>query len=137
MPQYYGLIQLVVNYNTLIMQTTQTPAKALLNHHLQAFMNNDMDEVMKGYAEDAEVWTPNGTLVGTEAIASFLSYAFTVLPKGPTSFELKENVIKENKAYIVWNADSPVVSIPLGTDCFECRGDKIVWQTATTQIIKK
>jgi hypothetical protein len=48
-----------------------------------------MVEIMKDYLQESEVWTPDGSLVGLEAISSFYSYVFTLLPKGGTEFEMK------------------------------------------------
>lgn len=43
----------------------------VLTHHLIAFGNNDLDEIMKDYAEASVVMTPNGTVKGLAAIRKF------------------------------------------------------------------
>ncbi|MGV3641461.1 MAG: nuclear transport factor 2 family protein [Adhaeribacter sp.] len=119
------------------METLTISATEVLDHHLQAFINNDLTEIMKDYTEASEVWTPDGFLVGLEAIAGFYTKAFALLPKGESKLEVKQRLHKENKAYLVWTADSPVVQIPLGTDSFEFRNNKIAWQSLAAQIIPK
>ena len=46
-------------------------------------------------------------------------------------------IIKGDKVYIVWNADSPIINVPIGTDSFEIIDGKILWQTTAIQIIQK
>lgn len=119
------------------MQTAETTIETTLNHYLQAFLNNDMDELMKDYTEASEVWTPNGSFTGLKAISSFFQYVFALLPKEGTQLELKQRIVKDNKIYLVWSAESPAVNIPMGTDCFEIRDDKILWQATAAHIIHK
>lgn len=118
------------------MQATITTTEEVLNHHLEAFMNNNLDELMKDYTEASEIWTPDGAISGLEAISSFFSYVFTLLPTG-SALELKFKIIKDEKIYIVWSADSDFISIPFASDSFIITGGKIIWQTTAAQIIPK
>jgi hypothetical protein len=120
--------------NTIaVTSTTETT----LQHHLEAFGNNDIHEIMKDYSEESEVWTPEGAIVGMEAISSFFSFAFTLFPKDSTRLEIKQMIVKGNRAYIVWNADSSVINVPVGTDSFEIKDGKILWQTTAIHTIQK
>ena len=112
-------------------------AETVFQHHLQALRNNDLEEVMKDYTEASEVWTPDGEIVGLDAISSFFYYAFTLFPKGYTSLELKKLMAKGNKVYVNWTADSPVVSVPFATDCFEIENGKITWHSTAFQLVQK
>lgn len=111
------------------METTQITAESVLLHHLETLGNNDLDGLMKDYTEHSEVWTPDGEIVGLTAISSFYTYAFTLFPKGNTTLELKKMTTKGDKVYIIWTADSPVVTVSFATDCFEIKNGKIVWQS--------
>ena len=119
------------------MLTLQITAEETLQHHLEAFGKNDIDELMKDYTEQSELWTPEGPIAGLEAISSFFTYAFTLFPKHVTRLEIKKMIIKGDKVYIVWNADSPIINVPLGTDSFEITDGKIVWQSTAIQVIQK
>ena len=139
-----GIKLLITPYSYLLpnqkhqrMQKAQAAIEATLNHYLQAFANNDMSELMKDYTEDSEVWTPNGTFTGLEAISSFFQYVFALMPKEGTQLEVKYRMIKDEKAYIVWTADSPAIQVPMGTDSFEIRDDKIIWQSTAAHITHK
>ena len=71
------------------MQTLEITSETVLQHHLAAFGNNDLNELIKDYTEESEVWTPDGAIVGLKAISSFFSYAFTLFPKDKTKLEIK------------------------------------------------
>jgi predicted SnoaL-like aldol condensation-catalyzing enzyme len=119
------------------MQTDQTTAENVINHHLQALGQNQLAELMDDYTEQSEVWTQDGIIAGKEAISSFYTYAFTLFPKDKTSLEIKKLIIKEDKVYMVWTADSPVINVSFATDCFEIKDGKIVWQTVAFQATPK
>lgn len=112
------------------MQTVEICCKTVLEHHLAAFASNDLDELMRDYAENAEVWTENGIIKGSEAIRSFFAYAFELFPKGETKLSLRKQVVEGNKAFIMWEAESPAARVPLGVDTFVFHDDKIVFQSA-------
>jgi len=111
------------------MQTTITSPVKVFQHHLNAVVNNDLEDLIKDYTEESEVWTADERFVGLKAISSFFSYAFTLLPKGNTKFELKKMISDGDKVFIIWTADSPVVRLPFAADSFEIKGDRILWQS--------
>jgi hypothetical protein len=120
---------------TLELKTTTT--EEVLDHHFQAFLNNDVNEVMKDYTEESEIWTSEGIIRGLDDIASFFSYIFTALPKGGTRLGIKQKIVNGNRSFIVWNADSPLISIPTGGDTFLIEDGKIVLQTVVTHIVSR
>jgi hypothetical protein len=123
-------------FKPFTMQTVLSSTEEVLNHHLAALVENDIDEMMKDYAEGSEIWTPDGAISGLEGISSFFSYAFTLLPQG-SQVNLQFKIIKDDKAYMMWSAESDKVEIPFATDSFLIRDGKILWQTVAAQIIQK
>ena len=119
------------------MQTLQVTAQTTLEHHLEAFSKNDIDAIMDDFTEQSEVWTQEGAIKGLEAIRSFFTYAFTLFPKDGTRLDIKQMIVDKNKAFIVWTAENALISVPIGTDSFEIRNGKILWQSAAFQIIQK
>jgi hypothetical protein len=119
------------------MQTPQLIPENVFQHHLEALGKNDIDELMKDYTEQSELWTPDGAIVGLKAISSFFSYAFTLFPKDKTKLEIKKMIAKDNKVYIVWTAESPIVNVPFATDSFEIKEGKILWQSTAIQMVQK
>ncbi len=67
----------------------------------------------------------------------YYSYIFTLLPKENTHLEVNQRIFKEGRAYIAWKAESSIISIPIGTDSFEIKDGKIVWQSLAANIIQK
>ena len=114
----------------------QTKTQEILNHHLSAFIETDVNEIMKDFTEASELLTPDGALKGLNAIRSFFEEIFKIMPKG-TTLEMKQMIIRDDVAYVVWSAESSFVSIPLGTDTFIMENDKILYQIVAAHIIPK
>jgi hypothetical protein len=114
--------------------TTRT--EEILNHHVTAFVEADLDEIMKDYTERSELLTPQGPVSGLNAIRSWFEEIFKAVPKG-SPLDLKQTIVRDNVAYIVWAGESPFVSIPLGADTFIMENDKILYQNLAAYIIPK
>ena len=119
------------------MQTAHSTAENVITHHLQALGQNELAELMDDYTDQSEIWTQDGIIAGKEAISSFFSYAFTLFPKDKTSLDIKKMIAKEDKVYLVWTADSPVIEVPFATDCFQVKNGKIIWQSVAFQATPK
>ena len=115
--------------------TDQT--QAVLNHHLSAFVENDLDEIMKDFTEESELWTAEGPLKGLSQIQGFFSSMFPLFPTGQTQLNLTQMIVKDEMAYVAWNSDSPQASVPVGSDSFLVRNGKILLQTVAAQVILK
>ncbi len=119
------------------METVLTSTmEAVINHHLSAFGDANIEEIMKDYTEDSQLFTPEGALQGKEAIRNFFVTVFNLVPKG-SSFEIKQKFVSDDIAYIAWSCESTFVDIPLGTDSFIISGNKIAVQTLAAHIISK
>ena len=114
----------------------QTTTQEIINHHLSAFLDADLNEIMKDYTEDSEVITPDGPLKGLSSISSFFGEVFKIVPNGST-FQMKQMIFRDTITYLAWSCDSSFVSIPLGTDSFIIKDNKILYQTLAAHIIPK
>ncbi len=101
----------------------------VLDHHLKAFIENDLEAVMADYTVESILITPDGTSRGLAEIRKNFEGAFAVLPKDSTTFNVTKTVVTQDIAYIVWNAKTPKLEWTLGTDTFIIRDGKIVQQT--------
>jgi len=54
------------------MSLTILNSEDVLQHHLQALGQNDLEELLKDYTEESELWTQNGIISGLDNISSFL-----------------------------------------------------------------
>ncbi|WP_224994726.1 nuclear transport factor 2 family protein [Cesiribacter sp. SM1] len=118
------------------MTTSETLTRAVLTHHLTAFGNNDLDEIMKDYTEESEVLTPGGALKGLAPIRTFFEEFFTAIPTG-SDFEMKQLIVSGNMAYIAWASETAAAKIPMGTDTFFLEGDKIRFHTVADYRLAK
>ena len=106
----------------------------VLIHHLTAFGNNDLDEIMKDYTEESELVTPQGSVKGLVPIRKFFGDCFNLIPIG-SAFEMKQQVIIGSHAYLAWSSESVTAKIPFGTDTFLIEADKIKLHTLGAHIV--
>lgn len=112
------------------MNTIETATKQVLMHHLTAFGNNNLDEIMLDYTEHSVLLTDKGILKGLELIRSFFMEMFTAIPTG-SFFEMKQLTISDNVAHIIWSSKSNVAEILFGTDTFFITDSKITAHTVS------
>lgn len=123
---------------------TQTKAgsggttKEVLDRHWRDFLAGDVEEILKDYAAEAFVITPNGTRRGLGEIREAFQALFAgVMPPGTSSAKLSKEEIVGEMAFIVWSGSSEKYNISFATDTFLIRGGKIVAQTFAAVMEKK
>lgn len=118
------------------MEANENITNEVLMHHLTAFGGNDLEEILKDYTDESEVLTPEGKLTGLADIRQFFSDFFAVIPAG-SQFGMNQKIVTGNVAYIVWQSESAVATLPVGTDTFFLVGDKIRFHTVADYRVKK
>ena len=108
----------------------------VLMHHLTAFGNNDLEEILKDYTQESELLTPNGPLKGLQAIQGFFEDYFSAIPTG-SAFEMKQLTVTGPVAYVAWTSESATYNFPMGTDTFFIQDDKIIYHTVADHRIGK
>jgi uncharacterized protein (TIGR02246 family) len=112
--------------------------KAVLDHQFAAFSAGSADEVLKDFADDSVLITPDGVSKGRAAIHAAYSALFAGLfQPGTYDFTLDAMHIEGEVAYIAWRANCAAAEVPLGTDTFVVRNGKIVAQTFAAKIDPK
>lgn len=106
---------------------------AVLDHHLRAFMERDVDEIMRNYTEESVLIIPDGIARGLGQIRAVFVDSFDLFTAGFT-MTLHRRVVEGEVAYIFWSATSSKVDVSLATDTFVVRGGKIVVQTFAAQL---
>ena len=109
----------------------------VLNRHLQCFGASDLDGILADYAPDAVLFTPHGVLKGTDAIKPLFKVMFAEFGKPGTSFELKQQSIEGDYAYIVWAAETGDNVYEFATDTFVVHNGKIAAQSFAGKIVPK
>lgn len=110
----------------------------VLNHHLQAFAAGNAEEAAKDYDNNSVLIGQDGQIVGRAAIQEALAAMFAgPFKPGTYEFAVDNCEIAGDVAFIAWHADTASHQIPIGTDTFVVRGDKIAVQTFAAQMIPK
>ncbi|MEP7109150.1 MAG: nuclear transport factor 2 family protein [Ferruginibacter sp.] len=106
----------------------------LLVHHLDSFMQNDLQSLMSDYTNESVFITQDATYTGLNEIKEFFTNLLLHFPKQQSQFELAKMVVKDNLGFIVWHAATPSLVVPIGTDTFIIKDDKISHQTFAGQL---
>lgn len=115
---------------------TQEKIQTVLDHHFSAFLEADVNEILKDFTEESEVLTPDGVFKGLNAIHSFFEEVIRIIPKG-SALQLKRMEVRDEIAYLTWSCESTVATIPMGTDTFIVNNGKIIYHTLAAHIIPK
>jgi ketosteroid isomerase-like protein len=111
--------------------------KEVLDNHLTCFGEGDLNGILSDYAPKAILFTPDGPLVGVDAIRPLFEGLLAEFAKPGASIELKHQSIKDDYAYILWTAETADNSYDLATDTFVVQNGKIVTQSFAAKILPK
>ena len=114
-----------------------TSTKAVLDHHLECFGEGDLQGILSDYAPGAVLFTAAGPLRGAEAIRPLFQALIAEFGKPGAAFNLKQQSVEGDYAYILWTAETADNVYELGTDTFVVRDGKIVAQSFTGTITPK
>ncbi len=103
--------------------------KAVLEHHLKAFGENDLAGIMEDYTAESVVVTPDSTYTGLASIESMFAGLFSAFPTEGTTINTDKIVVDNELAYIIWHGESPSLDVPFATDTFIIVDGKIMKQT--------
>jgi uncharacterized protein (TIGR02246 family) len=109
--------------------------KAVVEHHLAALSNGDLEGVLQDFTDDSVLLTADGTFKGREALRAFFAAALAgIFKPGTYTFTMDVVRVEGEVAYIVWRASCAGAEIVLGTDTFVVRDGKISTQTFAAKI---
>ena len=111
--------------------------KDVLDHHLKAFDQGDLNEILSDYAPDAVLFTKDGAFKGFEAIRPLFEALIAEFGKPGATFHMKQQLVEGDFAYIFWTAETADNVYELATDTFVVREGKIVAQSFTAKITPK
>jgi ketosteroid isomerase-like protein len=117
----------------IIIATTQE----ILTHHLTCFGAGDLEGILSDYSEDIVFFLPDGPIKGPAAMKPFFEAMFAEFSKPGITFELHNQSVEGDYAYIFWSADTPDNTYEAGTDTFVIRDGKIVAQSFSANITPK
>lgn len=101
----------------------------LLDRHLGAFLQNDLDAVVADYAMDAVLVAPAAVYRGPQEIRVFFQQLMQSFPKGASTLVLDGKTFQADLVYFTWHGKTPTLEVPFATDTMIVRDGKIVKQT--------
>ena len=113
----------------MTLTSTTSTTQAVVHHHLERFVALDLQGVLADYAPDAVMIVPTGVLRGVQEITPLFQSLLAEFAQPGATFDLQQQVIEDDVAYIRWVAGTPDNTYELGTDTFIVRHGKIVVQT--------
>jgi len=111
--------------------------KDVVDHHLKCFGERDLTGILFDYAPGAVLFTPNGPLMGADAIRPLFQGVIAEFGKPGATFRIKQQFVEGDCAYILWTAETADNVYEVGTDTFVVRDGKIVTQSFTGKITPK
>jgi hypothetical protein len=103
--------------------------QAVLDHHWETFVSNDLEGVMEDYTEESVLITPDATYKGLEEIRQNFINDFKAFPVQTSTLTLNQSKVVKDIGYILWEADTPQMNLTYASDSFIIRNGKIIRQT--------
>jgi SnoaL-like domain len=111
--------------------------REILAHHLECFGKLDLAGTMTDYADESRFFSHGGVLHGLDSIRKFYGTLFEEFEKPGMSFDLLQQEVDDDTAYIVWKAETADNLFEIGTDTFIVKNGKIVTQTFAGKMSSK
>ena len=112
-------------------------AADVLQHHLQALADGNLDAILSDYARDAVMFTPRGILRGKAAIRPVFIAILADLSHPQASFQLVHHAAEGAVAYMVWTATTADRIYEMGTDTMIVEQGLIVAQTYAGKVTQR
>jgi ketosteroid isomerase-like protein len=109
----------------------------VVNRHMKAFAEQNVDGVLADYSADSVLFTPTGLLRGPEALRPFFEGFIAEFAKPGSSFTMQQQTVDGDNAYIIWTAETADNSYEFATDTFVVHSGKIVVQSFAAKIRPK
>src|SRR5262245_41918678 len=111
--------------------------KDVIDHHLKAFGERDLEGVLSDYAPGVVFFAPDRPLRGADAIRPLFRALIAEFGKPGATFSMKQQSVEGDYGYILWTAETADNVYELATDTFVVRDGKIVAQSFTGKITPK
>lgn len=102
---------------------------SVLEHHLDAFGNQNLEEVMADYDESSVVITNDGTYRGIDEIQGLFEGLFADFDRQGATIAVHLQEVEDDVAYITWEGETPDNEYEFATDTFVVEDGVITTQT--------
>ena len=114
--------------------TADEISKEVVTHHLNSFLDNNLEAVMSDYTNESVLITRDTPYTGLEEISVFFVGLSMHFPQQKSNLVLDKVVANDDLVYIVWHANTPSLLVPIGSDTFIIKDGKIYQQTFVGQL---
>ena len=112
------------------MADTAIPStETVVEHHMQSGNNRNVEEVMRDYADNAILISPDGVYKGKQAIRT--SYEQLVAQGSESVITADRKIFEGEVGYVAWSMNAGQGPAVHGSDTFIVKNGKIVVQTVT------
>ena len=108
--------------------------ESVLEHHLDAFGNQELDEVMIDYSDESVVVTNLGTFRGVDGIEGLFADLFEEVSGEGATIEVEDTIVEGEFAYLLWHGETPDNVYEFCTDTFYIPDGTIEFQTFAGKI---
>jgi len=117
--------------------STMSTTESVLDHHLTAFGERDMDAILSDYTEESVVVTNHGTYRGLSEIEGLFEGLFAEFGQEGVTMDVTQQEIEGEHAFIVWEAETPDNVYEFATDTFDIDDGEIEFQSFAAKITPK
>lgn len=114
-----------------------TDTDAVLDHHLEAFANQELEETMIDYDDDSVIVTNMGVFSGLDEIEGLFADLFDEFSQEGTTLEVDDTIVEGEFAYLLWHAETPDNVYEFCTDTFHIPEGTIEFQTFAGKVEPK
>ncbi len=111
--------------------------KDVIDHHIQAFGERDLNAILADYAPGAVLFTPDAPLRGATAMRPVFEALIADFAKPGAVFTLQRQHVDGDYGYIVWSGETADNTYVMATDTFIVRDGKIVAQSFAGKVTPK
>jgi ketosteroid isomerase-like protein len=106
----------------------------VLDRHLKAFSEYNVEDVLADYSSDAVLFVPGGPLKGPQAIKPLFEALVSEFRQPGSSFTMHQRYVDGDHDYILWTAETADNSYEFATDTFVVQNGKIIAQSFAAKI---
>jgi ketosteroid isomerase-like protein len=117
--------------------------KEVLERHLKCLAAGDLAGFLADYAPDAVVFRPvgfagaGGVAKGLAEFGPVFSALFKEFARPGTRFEMRQQAVEGDYAYIIWEAETADNIYAPGSDTYVIKDGKIIFQSFAGKIVPK
>ena len=121
------------------MTSTEAAAttESVLDHHLTAFGNRDVSDILSDNTEESVIVTDQGTFRGVDEIRGFFEDLIAESSQEGVTMDVTQRTVEGEYAFLVWEAETPDNVYELAIDAFHVPDQTIRFQSFAGKVTPK